>query len=136
MADYSTDNEIKQPFDPVDSRFRDDEIDSVVRESVAVGQVPGDGCLEIGRLAKNILTYLACVGMEEGQDLRSDNLQTVKLGNGQELLLRCDTYRDPAGYSKVEVLDSSTSDLAILSAMSVAAARPVEDKELHETSSP
>ena len=137
MADYSTDTEIKQPFDPVDSSFRDDEIDSVVRESVAKGQVPGDGCLEIGRLATNVLSYLAGVGMsadmDEGQDLRSDNLRTVKLRNGQELLVRCDTYRDPAGYTKVEVLGSSTSDLAILSAMSVAAARPVEYKELHET---
>jgi hypothetical protein len=133
MADYSTDTEMKQPFDPVDSRFREDEIDSVVRESVAVGQVPGDGCLEIGRLAKNVLQYLACMGMEEGQDLCSDNLRTVKLRNGQVLFVCCDTYRDPAGYTKVEVLDSSTSDLAILSAMSVAAARPVEYKELHET---
>jgi hypothetical protein len=83
----------------------------------------------IPTFAHFVLTQLATAGLlyEPGSGLSYENARTVKLNDKQALLLTFDTYRDwSTGYMTIDVEDMPRSDTAILAAMTVMGAEPID----------
>jgi len=91
----------------------------------------------IPAFARELLEHLRDQSMPEEARKRSgySNVRSAKLKDSdQVLLVRFDTYRDPMGYMAVDVLETPKSETAILAAMAVMAAKPVDTSQVHRIS--
>jgi hypothetical protein len=112
--------------------FYDDEALAALHDSSQ-----NDGPIHIPTLARRTLERLLDVGLlPTSEDDLPPNVRRVRwVGEGtkQELWIRADTYRDPAGYPAVEVLDTSRSNAAIVAAMTAfVVAEPIDFEQLSE----
>jgi len=112
--------------------FYDDEALAALHDSTQ-----DDGMIHIPTLARSTLERLLDVGLlPTAEDELPPNVRKAKwVGKGteQELWIRADTYRDPAGYPAVEVLDTSRSHAAIVAAMTAfVVVQPIDFQQLRE----